>query len=89
MRYYLNTAQQNKTEEGYVDYGKKETKGTGEAARLNAISELHSTYATMIKTEKTQYWMGKVEDGKGNVLDKLETGEYIDVDAAPTEVTGE
>lgn len=89
MRYYLNTAQQNKTDDGYTDYGKKETKGTGEAARLNAISELHSTYATMIKSDKVQYWMGKVEDGKGNVLDKLETGEYIDVDVTPTEVTGE
>lgn len=90
MRYYLNTAQQNKQDEGgYVDYGKKETKGTGEAARLNAISELHSTYATMIKSDKVQYWMGKVEDGKGNILDKLETGEYIDTDTIPTEVTGE
>ena len=89
MRYYLNTAQQNKQDEGYVDYGKKETKGTGEAARLNAISGLHSTYATMIKSDKVQYWMGKVEDGKGNVLDKLETGEYIDADVTPTEVTGE
>lgn len=78
MRYYLNTAQQNKQDEGYVDYGKKETKGTGEAARVNAIAELHTTYASMLKSEKVQYWFGKVEDGKGNILDKLETGTYID-----------
>ena len=82
MRYYLNTAQQVKADEGgYNDFGKKETKGTGDAARLNAIAELHTTYATQIKTEKTQYWVGKVEDGRGNVLDKLECGEYIDQDA--------
>ena len=82
MRYYLNTAQQNKTDEGgYTDYGKKETTGTGDTARINAISSLHTTYATMLKTEKTQYWMGKVEDGRGNILDKLECGEYIDADA--------
>lgn len=81
MRYYLNTATQSKTEEGYNDFGKKETKGTGEAARLNAIAELHTTYATMIKTASTQYWVGKVEDGKGNVLDKLECGEYVDAEA--------
>lgn len=79
MRYYINTSQQNKTDEGgYTDYGKKETKGTGETARVNAIAELHTTYATMLKTEKCQYWIGKVEDGKGNVLDKLEKGTYID-----------
>ena len=82
MRYYLNTAQQVKTDEGgYSDFGKKETKGTGETARIGAIADLHTAYATMLKTEKTQYWMGKVEDGKGNVLDKLECGEYIDADA--------
>ena len=78
MRFYINTAQQNKTDEGYADYGKKETTGTGDAAKTNAIATLHTTYAQMLKSEKVQYWMGKVEDGKGNVLDKLECGEYID-----------
>ena len=79
MRYYVNTSQQNKKDEGgYNDYGKKETKGTGDAARLNAIAELHETYATMIKSSTVQYWCGKVEDARENVIDKLECGEYID-----------
>ena len=83
MRYYLNTAQQVKNDDGtYSDFGKKETQGPGESARITAISTLHSTYATQLKTAKTQYWVGKVEDGCGNVLDKLECGEYIDTDVA-------
>ena len=83
MRYYLNTATQSiKEEGGYNDYGKKETTGAGEAAKTNAIASLHSTYADMIKKIGTSYsyWMGKVEDGCGNVLDKLECGEYIDAE---------
>ena len=79
MRYYLNTATQEKKEEGYTEYGKKETKGSGESAKTNAIADLHTSYATMLKTAAIQYWVGKVEDTKGNVLDKLECGEYVEV----------
>ena len=81
MRYYLNTATQSKGEEEgtYTEYGKKETTGVGEAAKTNAIANLHTTYATMLKTANVQYWCGKVEDTEGNVLDKLECGEYIEV----------
>lgn len=83
MRYYLNTAQQVKNDDGtYSDFGKKETAGPGESARISAISDLHTTYATQIKTAKTQFWMGKVEDSCGNVLDKLSCGEYVEVDPA-------
>jgi hypothetical protein len=81
MRYYLNTSTQSKKEEGgYNEYGKKETTGTGEDAKKNAISDLHSTYATMIKSTTVQYWSGKVEDTKGNVIDKLECGEYAEAE---------
>ena len=84
MRYFLNTAQQVKNEDNtYSDFGKKETKGIGDSAKTNAISELHATYATQLKTAKTQYWMGKVEDCQGNVLDRLECGTYIDVEPQP------
>lgn len=78
MRYYLNTATQEKKDEGYTEYGKKETKGTGNEAKTNAIADLHTAYATMLKTSAIQYWCGKVEDTKGNVLDKLECGQYVD-----------
>ena len=57
-----------------------ETKGAGEDARVNAISELHSTYATMLKTSTMQYWSGKVVDMKQNVIDKLECGEYVETE---------
>ena len=77
MRYYVNTSTQEKKEEGYTEYGKKETKGEGESAKTNAIADLHTTYATMLKTAAIQYWCGKVEDTKGNVIDKLECGEYV------------
>lgn len=84
MRYYLNTCTQTKSESGdYTDYGKKETSGTGEAARLNAIADLHNTYASNIKKANIQYWMGKVEDGEGNVIDKLKVGEYVDTENIP------
>ena len=88
MRYYVNTATQSiKEEGGYNEYGKKETTGAGETAKTDAISTLHETYASMIKKVGTniQYWMGKVEDTKGNVLDKLECGTYIEADAQPQE----
>ena len=75
MRYYLNTATQEKN---YNEYGKKETKGTGDTAKTNAISDLHAGYATMLKNDAIQYWVGKVEDTKGNVLDKCECGEYVE-----------
>lgn len=78
MRFYLNTSTQEKKDEGYTEYGKKETKGTGESAKTNAIADLHTAYATMLKTPAIQYWCGKVEDTKGNVLDKLECGTYIE-----------
>ena len=81
MRYYVNTATQEKPKsegEDYNEYGKKETKGIGETAKTNAIADLHTAYATMLKTEAIQYWVGKVEDTKGKVLDKLECGEYIE-----------
>ena len=39
----------------------------------------------MLKTEKCQYWCGKVEDGRENVIDKLECGEYIEADETPAE----
>ena len=82
MRYFLNTSTQSRKEEGgYNEFGKKETKGAGEEAKTNAISELHSTYATMLKSATTQYWMGKVEDMEGNVLDKLTCGTYVEADA--------
>lgn len=85
MRYYLNTAQQVKNDDGtFTDFGKKETKGVGESARIGAISDLHAAYATQIKTAKTQYWMGKVEDNCGNVLDKQSCGKYVDTENIPT-----
>ena len=80
MRYYLNTATQEKKDEGYTEYGKKETKGVGADAKTNAIADLHTAYATMLKTSAIQYWCGKVEDTKGNVLDKLECGEYVEAE---------
>ena len=84
MRYFLNTAQQVKNDDGTIaDFGKKETKGTGDSAKTNAISELHASYATQLKTAKTLYWMGKVEDCEGNVLDRLECGIYIDTELQP------
>ena len=50
MRYFLSTTTQSKKDEGgYNEFGKMETKGAGEDARVNAISELHSTYATLFK----------------------------------------
>lgn len=88
MRYYVNTATQEKPKEeggAYNEYGKKETKGVGESAKTTAIADLHTAYATMLKTEAIQYWVGKVEDTKGNVLDKLECGVYIDENAQPQE----
>jgi hypothetical protein len=85
MRYYLNTSTQEKKDEGYTEYGKKETKGTGESAKTNAISDLHAAYATMLKTAAIQYWVGKVEDTKGNVIDKCECGEYVDVPETPAQ----
>ena len=81
MRYYLNTATQSiKEEGGYNDYGKKETTGTGEVALTNALSDLHGTYSSMVKKVGTtiSYWMGKVEDGCGNVIDRIECGKYVD-----------
>lgn len=83
MRYFLNTTTQSKKEEGgYNEFGKKETKGAGDDAKINAIAELHNAYATIIKSASTQYWCGKVEDMKENVIDKLECGTYVDSDAA-------
>lgn len=79
MRYYVNTSTQEKKDEGYTEYGKKETTGVGEDAKTTAIANLHTAYATMLKTKAIQYWCGKVEDTKGNVLDKLECGEYVEV----------
>ena len=79
MRYFLSTTTQSRKEdEGYNEYGKMETKGTGEDAKTNAISELHSTYATMLKSSNLQYWSGRVIDMKQNVIDKLECGTYVD-----------
>lgn len=81
MRYFLSTTTQSKKDEGgYNEFGKMETKGAGEDARVNAISELHSTYATMLKTSTMQYWSGKVVDMKQNVIDKLECGEYVETE---------
>lgn len=79
MRYFLSTTTQNKAEGGYNEYGKMETKGTGDVAKTNAIAELHTTYASMLKSSGLQYWSGKVLDMKQNVIDKLECGEYVDV----------
>jgi hypothetical protein len=79
MRYYVNTSTQEKKDEGYTEYGKKETTGTGEDAKTTAIANLHTAYATMLKTKAIQYWCGKVEDTKENVIDKLECGEYVEV----------
>ena len=84
MRYYVNTATQSiKEEGGYNEYGKKETTGAGETAKTDAIANLHETYASMIKKVGTniQYWMGKVEDTEGNVIDKLTCGEYVEAEA--------
>lgn len=82
MRYYLNTSTESKDAEGkYNEYGKKETKGTGDEAKTNAIAELHTTYATMLKSATLVYWCGKVEDTEGHVIDKLECGTYVE----PTE----
>ena len=78
MRYYVNTSTQEKKDEGYTEYGKKETTGAGADAKTTAIANLHTAYATMLKTKAIQYWCGKVEDTKGNVLDKLECGEYVE-----------
>ena len=88
MRWYLNTSTQSiKEGGGYNEYGKKETNGTGEEAKTDAIADLHETYASMIKKVGTniQYWCGKVENTKGEVIDKLECGKYVESDAsAPT-----
>ena len=81
MRYYLNTATQSLKDGAYQEYGKKETKGVDEAGKTAAIAELHETYATMIKSSNLVYWMGKVEDTQGNVLDKLEAGKYVAANA--------
>ena len=81
MRYYLNTSTQSLKDGAYQEYGKKETKGVDEAGKTAAIAELHETYATMIKASNLVYWMGKVEDTKGNVLDKLEAGKYVEAEA--------
>lgn len=81
MRYYINTATQSiKEGGGFNEYGSKETSGVGEAGKTSAISELHTTYGSMIKKvgANIQYWMGKVEDTKGNVIDKLECGTYVE-----------
>ena len=84
MRYYLNTSTQEKSKEeggAYVEYGKKETKGVGDEGKTNALADLHTGYATMIKSSAIQYWCGKVEDTKGNVIDRLEVGEYHEANA--------
>lgn len=81
MRYYLNTATQSLKDGAYQEYGKKETKGVDDAGKTAAIAELHETYAAMIKTSNLVFWMGKVEDTQGNVLDMLKAGKYVDVDA--------
>lgn len=78
MRYYINTSTESLKDGQYVEYGKKETKGTGEAAKTDSIADLHSTYATMLKSSNVAYWCGKVEDSKGNVIDKLECGSYVE-----------
>lgn len=81
MRYYYNTSTQEKPKEGstaYNEYGKKETTGTGEGAKVSALAKLHNGYATQIQNDAIQYWCGKVEDTKGNVLDKLECGSYVE-----------
>ena len=79
MRYFLSTTTQSRKEdEGYNEYGKMETKGVGDDAKTNAIAELHTTYATMLKSSNLQYWSGKVLDMNQNVLDKLECGTYVD-----------
>ena len=83
MRYYLNTSTQEKPKEeggAYNEYGKKETKGLDESGKTNALADLHTGYATMLKSDAIQYWCGKVEDTKGNVLDKLECGVYVEVE---------
>jgi len=83
MRYYLNTATQEKPKEeggAYVEYGKKETKGVGKSAKTDAIADLHTGYATQLKNAAVQYWMGKVEDTKGNVIDKCECGVYMEAE---------
>ena len=78
MRYYLNTSTQSLKDGAYQEYGKKESKGLDEAGKTDAIAELHETYATMIKTSNLVFWMGKVEDTKGNIYDKLVAGEYVE-----------
>ena len=79
MRYFLSTTTQTKKDDGgYNEYGKMETKGTGEDAKTNAISELHGTYANMLKSSTLQYWSGKVVDMEQNVIDKCECGTYVD-----------
>ena len=90
MRYFLNTATESLKDGKYQEYGEKVTKGTGEDAKTNAIAELHTTYATMLKSSNLVYWMGKVEDTEGNVIDKLECGKYVEppVTNTPSEETG-
>lgn len=79
MRYFLSTTTQSiKEEGGYQEYGKMETKGVGEDAKTNAIAELHTTYATMLKTSNIQYWSGKVLDMEQNTIDKCVVGTYVD-----------
>ena len=79
MRYFLSTTTQSiKEEGGYQEYGKMETKGVGEDAKTNAIAELHTTYATMLKSTSTQYWSGKVVDMEQNAIDKCVVGTYVD-----------
>ena len=78
MRYYLNTSTQSLKDGAYQEYGKKESKGLDEAGKTDAIAELHETYATMIKTSNLVFWMGKVEDTKGNIYDKLVAGKYVE-----------
>ena len=94
MRYYLNTSTQEKPKEeggAYVEYGKKESKGLDEEGKTNALADLHTGYATQIKNKAIQYWCGKVEDTKGNVIDKLEAGSYYEepITPAQTQAQGE
>ena len=81
MRYFLATTTQSKKDEGgYNEYGKMETKGAGEDAKINAIAELHETYATQLKNATVQYWCGAVKDMEQNVLDKLSVGTYVEAE---------
>ena len=81
MRYFLSTTTQSKKDEGgYNEFGKMETTGVGEDAKTNAIANLHTTYATMLKSSTTQYWSGKVVDMEQNVLDKLKVGTYVEAE---------